>query len=189
MFKLFETYIPIGEFEIADLSYIKDAIAHYGEALFDRHPAMHFSASAMIFNQEMTKTVLIFHKLYNSWGWVGGHMDAITDFKAVALKEAFEETGIKHLRLLKEDPVSIEVLPVWYHMKNGAAISSHLHLNVSYILIADEKETLTINELETNGVKWVMIADMGKYVSEPDILPIYKKIIERGIKHEKCTDI
>lgn len=189
MYKLIDTYVPIGEFEVADLAYVKDAIIHYGKALFDRYPAMHFSASAMIFNQEMTKTVLIFHKLYNSWGWVGGHMDSNTDFRAVALKEAQEETGLKNLRLLMEEPVSIEVLPVWYHMKKGVAISSHQHLNVSYILIADENEKLTINKLETNGVKWIMVSDINKYVREPDMLPIYTKIIERGIAYEKRIDI
>ena len=186
---LFDTYQPKDPFEVADLNYIREAITHYGDALYDRHPHMHYSASAMIFNQDMTKTVMIYHKLYHSWGWVGGHMDGLTDFKKVAIKEATEETGLERLTFLSDLPVSIEVLPVWFHMKKGAAISSHLHLNVSYILIADENEPLLTNADETDGVRWLSLDEIDHYVSEPDMMPIYKKIIERGKNHEKHNSI
>ncbi len=181
MFDLFTEYQPKSDLEVMDLAYIEDAIKHYGNALFDRHPAMHFSSSAMIFNKTMTKTLLIYHKLYDSWGWTGGHMDGDTDFLKVALKEAKEETGLKHLDVLKDTPISIEVLPVWFHYKRGLPISSHLHLNASFILIADETELLYQNEEETHGVKWVDIKDITTYVSEPEMMPIYNKIIERGL--------
>jgi 8-oxo-dGTP pyrophosphatase MutT (NUDIX family) len=186
---LFDTYQPQDPFEVADLDYIRDAIKHYGDALYQRHPHMHYSASAMIFNQTMTKTVMIYHKLYDSWGWVGGHMDGMTDFKMVAIKEATEETGLSDLKLLSDKPISIEVLPVWFHMKKGAAISSHLHLNVSYILIANEDEPLLANDIETDGVRWIDLKDIDQFVSEPEMMPIYTKIIERGKNHEKHNSI
>ena len=186
---LFDTYQPQDPFEVADLDYIRDAIKHYGDALYQRHPHMHYSASAMIFNQTMTKTVMIYHKLYDSWGWVGGHMDGMTDFEMVAIKEATEETGLSDLKLLSDKPISIEVLPVWFHMKKGAAISSHLHLNVSYILIANEDEPLLANDIETDGVRWIDLKDIDQFVSEPEMMPIYTKIIERGKNHEKHNSI
>ncbi|MDY0209805.1 MAG: NUDIX hydrolase [Acholeplasma sp.] len=177
---VFDTYVPKDIFEIKDLAYIKDAILHYGDALYQRHPAMHFSASAMIFNESMTKTLMIYHKLYDSWGWTGGHLDGDKDFKIVALKEAIEETGIRQFKFLTEEPVSIEVLPVWFHIKRHEAISSHLHLNVSYLLVADENDPLLVNEIETNGCKWIDIKDITSFVSEPEMMPIYTKLIERG---------
>ena len=181
MVDLFNNYLPKSDFEVADLSYINDAIRHYGDELFLRHPAMHFSSSAMIFNADMTKTCLIYHKLYDSWGWTGGHMDGDTDFLKVAIKEAKEETGLINLRPKSENPISIEVLPVWFHYKKGKPISSHLHLNASFILIADESEPLKQNIEETHGVKWISISEIDKYVSEPEMMPIYQKIIERGL--------
>ncbi|MCU0104627.1 NUDIX domain-containing protein [Acholeplasma vituli] len=182
MVDLFTEYQPKSDLEVADLAYILDAIKHYGEALFMRHPAMHFSSSAMIFNPSMTKTLLIYHKLYDSWGWTGGHMDGDTDFLKVAIKEAKEETGLDSITCLNSNPISIEVLPVWFHYKHGKPISSHLHLNASYILIADDQLPLKQNVEETNGVKWVNIDEITQYVSEPEMMPIYQKIIERGKK-------
>jgi 8-oxo-dGTP pyrophosphatase MutT (NUDIX family) len=181
MVDLFTEYQPKSDLELADLAYIMDAIKHYGDDLFERHPAMHFSSSAMIFNTNMTKTLLIYHKLYDSWGWTGGHMDGEQDFLKVAIKEAKEETGLTHLTPKSIQPVSIEVLPVWFHYKKGRPISSHLHLNASFILIADEFEPLKQNEEETHGVQWVDISKIKAYVSEPEMMPIYTKIIERGL--------
>ena len=181
MIDLFNDYQPKSDLEVSDLAYIMDAIKHYGVSLFERHPAMHFSSSAMIFNASMTKTLLIYHKLYDSWGWTGGHMDGQQDFLAVAIKEAQEETGLSNFKVKSEQPVSIEVLPVWFHYKKGKPISSHLHLNASFILIADENEPLKQNVEETHGVQWVELSKITEYVSEPEMLPIYKKIIERGL--------
>lgn len=182
MVDLFTEYEPKSDLEITDLAYISDAIAHYGSGLFTRHPAMHFSASAMIFNPSMTKTLLIYHKLYDSWGWTGGHMDGETDFLTVAIKEAQEETGLVELKPLYSKPISIEVLPVWFHYKHGRPISSHLHLNASFVLIADEHAAHKQNMTETNGVQWVDISEIRSYVTEPQMLPIYDKIIERGTR-------
>lgn len=38
---------------------------------------------------------MIYHKIYNSWAWTGGHSDGDNDLLHVAMKEAKEETGIK----------------------------------------------------------------------------------------------
>ena len=53
-------------------------------------------------------------------------------------REAKEETGIEHLRLIGGGVVSLEILPVWAHVKRGRAVGSHLHLNVSYLFEADD---------------------------------------------------
>ncbi len=182
---LFDIYNPKDPFEVQDLIYIKDAIKHYGDLLYERHYMMHFSASAMIFNKDFSKTLMIYHKLYDSWGWTGGHLDGNKDFKAVALKEAKEETGLDNFKFLTEEPMSIEVLPVWFHVKKNQAISSHLHLNASYLLIADELDTLSVNEEETNGCKWIPIEEITSFVSEPEMMPIYEKLIKRGRDFEK----
>lgn len=181
MIDLFKTYQAKSDLEAMDLNYILDAYKHYGEDLYVRCPAMHFSSSAMIFNESMTKTLLIYHKLYDSWGWTGGHMDGDKDFLHVAIKEAKEETGLSDFKVKQTTPISIEVLPVWFHYKKGKPISSHLHLNASFILIADESLPLKQNIEETHGVKWVNLSELTTYVSEPEMLPIYQKIIERGL--------
>ncbi|HKL61266.1 MAG TPA: NUDIX domain-containing protein, partial [Acholeplasma sp.] len=128
---------------------------------------------------QLDRVLMIYHKLYNSWSWTGGHMDGDLNFLEVATKEAKEETGLINLKLYSETPVSIESLPVWFHIKHDKPISSHLHLNVSYVFIASDTEKLILNAVETEGLKWILIKDLKDYVSEPDMIPIYEKIIKR----------
>lgn len=54
------------------------------------------------------------------------------------------------------DIFSLEVLAVDGHFKKGEYISSHLHLNVTYLLESDEEETLYKKEDENSSVKWFL---------------------------------
>lgn len=180
MIEILRDYNPKDAIEVKDLEYMLEAYSLYQDKLYGRNPHMHFTASAIIVNQDYTKTLMIYHNIYDSWAWVGGHMDFQTDFLEVALKEAKEETGIQILATLKPSPISIEVLPVWQHEKHGKVISSHLHLNVSYLFMADEKAPLIENKVETQGVKWIPIDEIETYVNEEKMLPIYHKILKRG---------
>ena len=46
------------------------------------------------------------------------------------------------------------MLTVDGHMKCGKYVSSHLHLNVTYLLTADDTNVLTVKPDENSGVKW-----------------------------------
>ena len=81
---------------------------------------------------------------------------------------------------MNPEAVSIEVLPVFGHQKKGAYVSTHLHFNVSFILIAKETESLILNEEETNGIQWVRVEQIGQYSNESMLIEIYQKIIARG---------
>ena len=59
---------------------------------------------------------MIYHKIYNSWAWTGGHNDGDTNFLRVALKEAQEETGLKNINVISDDIFSIDVLTVNGHI-------------------------------------------------------------------------
>lgn len=181
MIEIIKNYKPQNQFEEKDKNYMINAYDIFGDKLFYRPPFFHFSASGVVFNKTKTKVLFIYHKIYDSWGWMGGHMDGDFDFKKVALKEIKEESGIEDISFFTESPISIEVLPVWMHIKNDEALSSHLHLNVSYAFIADEENTLKVNHIETNGVKWINIDDLDEVVREEEMKPIYRKIIKRVI--------
>lgn len=181
MIKQLLKFKPNDYIEEQEKAYMVELFDIFGDKLFTRLKFFHFTASAVVFNKEKTKVLFINHKIYDSWGWMGGHMDGLTDFYEVAQKEVLEESGIKDLRPVFNHPVSIEVLPVWSHFKNGDYISAHQHLNITYAFTADEEDQLKINKEETNGVRWILIKDLDRYVSEEEMLPIYKKIIERVV--------
>ena len=48
------------------------------------------TASSVIVHPARTKTLMAFHKIYQSWAWTGGHVDGETDLLHVAMREARE---------------------------------------------------------------------------------------------------
>ena len=171
-------YAPKDEREAAEKAEMLTLIDREGERLLTRDCAYaHVTASSIIVNRARTKTLMAFHKIYQSWAWTGGHADGETDLLHVAMREAKEETGIEHLKRIGNDAASLEILPVWAHVKRGKAVGSHLHLNVSYLFEADDALPLRIAADENSAVGWLPIDRLHEYVSEQDMLPIYKKLL------------
>lgn len=176
-----ERYEARNEQERKDQSLMLEQMGLVGDKILSRESeAAHMTSSGVILNEKMDKMLMIHHKIYDTWTWTGGHADLEDDPLAVALKEAGEETGLQNLYPLVKAPASIEVLSVLGHHKNGKYVSTHLHFNVSYVLIADEADELAVNEAETNGIKWVPVEEIGQYSNEPAMVEIYQKIIARG---------
>ena len=172
------SYIPKDEREAAEKAEMLTLIDREGERLLVRDCAYaHMTASSIIVNRARTKTLMAFHKIYQSWAWTGGHADGETDLLHVAMREAKEETGIEHLKRIGNGAASLEILPVWAHVKRGKAVGSHLHLNVSYLFEADDALPLRIAADENSAVGWLPIDRLHEYVSEQDMLPIYKKLL------------
>ena len=151
-----------------------------GERLLLRDCAYaHMTASSIIVNGARTKTLMAFHKIYQSWAWTGGHADGETDLLHVAMREAKEETGIEHLRLIGGGVASLEILPVWAHVKRGRAVGSHLHLNVSYLFEADDTLPLRVAEDENSAVRWFPLGELAAASGEPHMAAVYEKLIGR----------
>ncbi len=159
MIEQLEQYIPFNEQEERDKEMILHML-HTEPDIFTRENThAHMTASAWIVNRERTKTIMAYHNIYNSWSWLGGHADGNEDLLAVALREVKEESGIKNVRPVSKDIFSVEVLTVDGHVKKGNYVSSHLHLNVTYLLEADEADELSIKADENSNVKWFSLED------------------------------
>lgn len=171
-------YKPINEQEASDKKIILNYIDHFHENILTRENKIaHMTSSGLIMNKALDKILMIYHNIYNTWTWTGGHADGDSNMLKVALKEAKEETGVSNIVPLTDELASIDIIPVYGHMKRGEYVSSHLHLNTSYILIADEKEKLIINEDETSDVGWVEVNMLNEYSNEPYLIGIYNKIL------------
>lgn len=140
----------------------------------------HLTASSIILNRDRTKTLFVWHNIYKSWAWTGGHCDGDPDFERVARREAAEETGIGALTRIGEGVASMEILPVHAHMKRGRMVGTHLHLNVSYLFEAEETWPLRICPEENRDVRWIEIADIERMCTEPDMIPVYLRLIRRA---------
>ena len=93
--KLIEDYTPCNEQETADKEMMIEYMNTFEDTLTRENKVCHFTASSWIVNKERTKVLMIYHNIYDSWAWTGGHCDGDPDVLHVALKEAEEETGIK----------------------------------------------------------------------------------------------
>ena len=175
-------YAPVCEQEERDRAKMLSFLEH-GETPFSRaNETAHFTASAWIVDRTRTKVLFVYHKIYDSWSWVGGHADGEADLAAVALREANEETGITSGRLVTGDILSLEIITVEAHIRKGKYVAPHLHLNLTYLVEADENEPLTLNEDETKGVRWFTFDEALKASNEPKMKDrIYKKLIEKAV--------
>ena len=72
------------------------------------------------------------------------------------------------------------MLTVDGHEKRGAYVGSHLHLNVTYLVVADPNERIRVKEDENSGVRWAPLEDAIALSSEPWIRErIYRKLIQK----------
>lgn len=177
--ELLKKYIPTCEQEEKDIEVILKAEEIFGDILTRNNEYCHLTASAFIVNKEHTKVLCIYHNIYNSWSWVGGHADGDDDMLYVAKKETGEETSLVNFKALSELPISVEVLPVKGHEKRGKYVSAHTHFNLTYLLEADEKDAVKILEEENSNIAWLEFDKLVESSDEAHMIPVYKKIIEK----------
>lgn len=174
-------YVPQSEQETIDQRIILEYIDQYpGTVLTRENEYAHITSSGFVVNADASKVLMAHHNIYRVWAWTGGHADGDGDLLAVALREAQEETGAAHIRPLGEDIASLDILPVWGHVKRGKYVASHQHLNVAYLLLADENDALTVRVGENTRVGWLPAERLLEYTNEWEMDVVYTKLLERA---------
>ena len=172
-------YTPHDAQETADRAVMLDCLNRLSDVYERSNLLCHVTASAWITNAARNRVLMIYHNIYDSWAWTGGHADGEHDLLRVALREAAEETGLKNVRAASDRLLSIETLTVNPHVKRGVFVPAHLHLNGTYLLVADEREPLQYKADENSAVAWFSPADAVQACSEPWMRPVYQKLNER----------
>lgn len=175
-----EQYQPFNEQEAKDLELIQILLLQEKD-IFERSCRFaHITASAWVVNPNRDKVLMAYHKIYDSWAWLGGHADGERNLLETALREVREESGVTHVKPLSEDIFSVEVLTVDGHEKNGSYVSSHLHLNITYLLEADESDALHKKEDENCAVAWFGLEEAVEASTEEWFKKrIYRKLNEK----------
>ena len=145
---------------------VKDAQA------FERtHLPGHITGSAFIVSEDFTQTVLVHHAKLNKWLQPGGHADGDANVAGVALREAREETGLRHLKLVSPGIFDLDIHPI----PARKDFPLHDHYDVRYLVLGSVHEQITVSE-ESNDVKWVPLKVLEKYNSEMSILRLREKL-------------
>lgn len=175
-----ENYEPYNEQEQRDKELILQSLYREPDIFTRENTLAHMTASAWVVNKQKDKVLMVYHNIYHSWSWLGGHADGETDLLKVAIREVQEESGIQNIIPLSENIFSLESLTVDGHMKKGTYVSSHLHLNVTYLLEADEQEVLAVKPDENSGVAWFTLEEAVAASTEPWFQEnIYRKLNQK----------
>ena len=178
--KQIEEYQPFNEQEEKDKEEILRQICASKSILTRENKNAHFTVSAWVVNKDRRKVLMAYHNIYQSWAWLGGHADGNADLKHVILKEIEEESGLTDVRFVSEDIFSLEILTVAGHEKKGEYVSSHLHLNVTYLLEADMETQIRIKEDENSQIGWISVDEISKKSTEKWFVDrIYSKLCEK----------
>ncbi len=173
-------YEPFNAQEAKDKALILSCLQNMDHVFSRENAVAHMTASAWVTDRKRERVLLAYHTIYRSWAWLGGHADGARDLLRVALREITEESGIRTVHPVSGDLYSLEVLTVDGHLKNGAYLSSHLHLNLTYLFEADPREPLSVKPDENSGVAWfspeaALRASSEQWLKEN----IYKKLIAK----------
>lgn len=175
-----KAFRPYNEQERADRELILSFLqSSSGDKLFSPDTPAHFTVSAWVTNSSKTRVLMVFHNIFRSWSWSGGHADSPEHLSDLALRKARQETGSKTVRLVSEKIYSLEVIASSGYYTGERYIPSNLHLNLTYLLEADEEEPIHVDEQENCGVKWF---DLRRAATQPNgawIRSIYEKLNEK----------
>ena len=170
-------YQPFNEQEEMDKSLILDWIETQNNAFSRDNTVAHMTASAWVVNKDRSRVLMVYHNIYDSWSWLGGHADGDRDLLAVSMREVREESGLTAVRPVSPHIYSLEILTVDGHEKRGAYVSSHLHLNVTYLLEADPAAPVRRKPDENSAVAWFGLEEAVAASSEPWFRDrIYRKL-------------
>ena len=172
-------YLPHNAQEAADRQTMLQALDTFDNCLSRDNPFGHFTASAWIVNRGRDKVLMVYHNIYDSWSWTGGHADGENNLLSVACREAMEETGLTQVTPLSDAIFSLEILGVNGHTKRGQYVSSHVHWNVTYLLEADDSAPIHRNEDENRDVAWFPLNAAVSASGEPWMRSIYQKLNEK----------
>lgn len=173
-------YRPRGEEEAADQALILSMIEHFPDTVLTREClAGHITSSGFIVNETRDKNadgVAQHLPLVGVDGRPRGRRARPARGRAAG---GARGDGILRVSPLSREIAGLDVLTVPGHVKRGKYVPTHLHLSVSYLLSAPEDQPLAVKSDENSGVQWIPISEIESYSSEPEMYPVYRKLVER----------
>ncbi|UWQ76483.1 NUDIX hydrolase [Leisingera sp. M658] len=130
----------------------------------------HVTGSAFVMSPDMKCVLLTHHRKLDRWLQLGGHCDGIADVPFVALKEAYEESGLSRIK-----PLSGQVFDVDIHeIPQTAKDRAHLHYDVRYLFQAEAGEIAVSGESHT--LAWVPLDRLQEVTESPGVLVLREKL-------------
>ena len=132
----------------------------------------HFCASAFIINPYTKKILLIKHKKNGKWTQPGGHLEGNETPEEAALREVYEETGLR-VRLLGErfprEDDFIRPLGIQKNRKTLDDGEMHMHIDIIYAAVPNDDSDVVFNSKESEDIRWFSREELEYIDCFPDI--------------------
>ena len=146
-------HVPADTDEAAHLQTIVEFVGRHADPFDRRIPEGHLTGSALVTSSAGDRVLLLHHRKLRRWLQPGGHGDPgeITG-EAVALREAWEETGMEGLALHPRAPrpldVDVHAIPAF------GDEPAHAHLDLRYLVVAPAAGEIARCAVETSDARW-----------------------------------
>lgn len=138
----------------------------------------HFCASVFVVDPQNKKILLVNHKRFNKWTQPGGHIEDNETPEETALREVYEETGVK-VKLLGENfPREDDFIRPLGIQKNRNK-TGDLHIDIIYAAIPVNNTEVTLNKEENTDVRWFSRDELEAIDVFPDIKITMDYILKR----------
>jgi len=171
---LLQAHAPQDDTEASHLERMK-AFALTLEKPFSRHQeGAHFTGSALVVDVEGERLVLVQHAKLKRWLQPGGHADALDGgfLQRTALREAAEETGCRvtlHPLFPHSLDVDVHLIPARVNE------AEHFHLDVRFLVMAENPEALRFDSRESLGARWVSFDEALELADDESLLRLIRK--------------
>lgn len=115
----------------------------------------HFTGSALVVDASGTRALLHHHRKLAKWLPFGGHCDGEENVLRVALREAFEESGIEGLVLASSRLFDLDI----HTIPARSEEPEHEHFDVRWMLIAPENAQFRRSD-ESLELRWFTPSEM-----------------------------
>ena len=117
----------------------------------------HVTAGAWVMDPKRERTMLVHHKGMNKWFQPGGHCDEDESAKGTALREVYEETGLRGT-ILWRFPLDLAI----HSIPPLPDEPSHEHYDMNYPMVANG--TKYRKSKESHRIAWVHLDDAPSYI-------------------------
>ncbi|WP_104666768.1 NUDIX hydrolase [Ensifer adhaerens] len=131
----------------------------------------HITASAFIINPRRDAVLLTHHAKLDCWLPLGGHCDGIRDPRFSALRECYEESGLKCIVGLQQDLFDIDI----HDIPASGSMPQHTHYDLRFLLQADDSAPLKLTS-ESKALHWVGLEQLPSYTDRPSVLVLTRKL-------------
>ena len=150
--------------------------------MYDINLEKHFTASAIILNDEQ-KVLLLYHKKLNVWLYPGGHIETNETPDEAILREVKEETALdieiigKRDMKLEDTKADVSVLHTPYSIlcERIKGKIDHYHIDMIYLCKITNHTELKYNKTESKGIGFFGKED----INDIPLFPNFKQLLEK----------